>query len=595
MKEFIEWDKIPTGRNRGVEKVKCPNCIDRRTDKRDRSLSVNHDSGLAKCHYCNAVSVRDKQERTERHYELPPQSWQNYTKLSDRLVQWLSSERKIRQETVIKFGITEEKAFQPAHGKEVNSLVFNYFEGTQLVNKKYRSGSKKFTQSKGGKPILYNINSAIGSDEVWIVEGEFDVLALSEEGIDNALSVPNGANDNDDYWINSEPYLKDVKKFIIGVDTDEKGISVRDKIAQRLGRYRCEFVEWNGKDANDDLISGHIHQSVKNRKRFPVSGTFNIDDLINDVYELYDKGFPETITVQNKCFGSLNQVWSTMRGHLTTITGIPSHGKSSFGEWLALNYVNERTMKLSMFSPEHAPMQLHKARIIEKVVGKRFFGNDRMQKSDIERYQNWARERIYLTASDNGHFPTWSWLFDKFKEQMFSFGIDIFIIDAFNKIEFDKGGDDKQNIRRVLTQLTSFAQMYNVVVLLVAHPTKMKKGTDGKYEVPSLYDVSGSAEFRNQTHDGFTIHRYFGNEMEKPFTSFVNTKVKYNFQGKIGENIAFYYDKETGRYYATDSYPDKSDWTAEGSATQMKANLDFDKEQDIFDTIKAGDSDDLPF
>ena len=46
------------------------------------------------------------------------------------------------------------------------------------------------------KSIFYNINSIIGKDECFIVEGEFDVLAMYECGYKNTISVPNGANDN---------------------------------------------------------------------------------------------------------------------------------------------------------------------------------------------------------------------------------------------------------------------------------------------------------------------------------------------------------------------------------------------------------------
>ena len=66
---------------------------------------------------------------------------------------------------------------------------------------------------------------------------------------ENCLSL----DDNDDYWLNSKEYLRGIKKFIIAVDMDEKGKSLRDKISHRLGRYRCEFVEWKNKDANDDI------------------------------------------------------------------------------------------------------------------------------------------------------------------------------------------------------------------------------------------------------------------------------------------------------------------------------------------------------
>jgi twinkle protein len=570
MKEFIDWDLIPTGKNRGTEKVKCPNCIERRTNKSDRSLSVNHNNGQALCHYCGVISIRDKNERPEKSYELPPQNWQNFTSLSDKFVKWISSERKIRQETLIKFGITEEVYYQPKHGKEVNNIVFNYFEGNELVNKKYRSGAKAFTQSKGGKPILYNINSVIGSDEVWIVEGEFDVLALSEIGLESVVSIPNGANDADDYWINSEPYIKDISKFVIATDNDTKGIEVREKIAQRLGRYRCEFVEFKGKDANDDLISGDLSNSIKCRKRFPVSGTFTSEDLRDEIFKLHEEGLPKTLTLKNPCFGSLNKVWSTMKGHLVTTTGIPSHGKSSFMEWLGLNLVNDHDMKISFFSPEHSPMALHQSRLMEKVIGRKFFGENRIKKTEIERYIEWSREKIYLTGAENNEFPTWDWIFDKFKEQLYCFGIDIFVIDAFNKVEFNGNANELQQIRKVLTRLTSFAQMNNVLLILIAHPTKMKDGS----APPNLYDVSGSADFRNQTHDGVTIHRYFD---ENPHTVFINTKTKFEFQGEMGKQVEFLYDTDNGRYYARDSRPDKSDWTIQAQPSiPLEPNLDFD-------------------
>jgi twinkle protein len=52
--------------------------------------------------------------------------------------------------------------------------------------------------------------------------------------------------------------------------------------------------------------------------------------------------------------------------------------------------------------------------------------------------------------------------------------------------------------------------MKNVIIILVAHPIKMQKGDNGLYNSPSLYDASGSSDFRNQTHDGFSVYRFFG-------------------------------------------------------------------------------------
>lgn len=557
MSNIQKWDLLQTKRTNGTEKLYCPVCHDGRKNKKDKSLTVFHNSGTAKCfnNGCDALFFRDSVEKSivQNNYTLPKQTWSNYTKLSDKLVKHIEETRKINQYTLNHFQVSEEMYYQPALEKEVNNIVFNYFESDVLVNKKYRSGNKKFTQSKNGKPIFYNINSIIGEDECYITEGEFDVLALYEIGIKNAISIPNGANDNDNYWLNSEKYLKDIKKFYIATDNDESGNNVAEKIAQRLGRWRCERVVFNGKDANEDLITGDLIKTIYNVKKYPVSGTFSVPDLYDNIIDLYDKGLPDTIYPKQNWFGKLKDEFSVMRGHLITGTGIPSHGKSNFTEWYVLNLLFDYDLKVSFFSPEHSPMSLHQSTFIQKVTGRSFWKDHdnlpRITKEEIAKYHDWAKEKIYLTSPDSGEVANWDWLIDKFKEQMITFGIDIFVIDAFNKVEL-QGKDTLKEISRVLTKLTAFAQSNNVIIFLIAHPTKMKKNEQGVYDMPTLYDVSGSADFRNQTHDGFCVYRYFANDNgQEDFTRVVNLKTKFSFQGRISEFEDYQYHIPSGRYY----------------------------------------------
>jgi len=593
----IEWNGIDLkGKTSGQHKVICPACTPERKNKRDRSLSVNITKGVAKCHHCEAISIRDSNEdQIKKEYKIPAQTWHNYTDLSDGMVKWCES-RGIRQGTLQTMNITEEEYFQPQAGKKMNNIVFNYFEGDVLVNKKYRSGSKQFTQTAQTKPIFYNINAAVGQKEVYIVEGEFDVLAMVQCGYKNTISIPNGANDNDDFWINCEKYLQDVEKFYICTDNDDKGEVVSEKIAQRLGRYRCERVHFKNKDANDDLIEGEsvLINSINNSKKYPASGTFTVEDLMDDIMSLHENGMPDTIYPKHHSFGNLKDIFSVMRGHLCVATGIPSHGKSNFVEWYVMNIMRDHNMKASFFSPEHHPMALHQTTFIEKFYGRNFFqdnpGLPRITKDEVKRYQEWAQERLYLTSPDNGQFPTWGWLLEKFKEQMFIYGVDIFVIDAFNKLEFDDNKDKElSRIKRVLTQLTMFAQMNNVIIFLVAHPTKMQKNEAGIYNKPTLYDVSGSADFRNQTHDGFTVYRHFESiqegqyDIDKNQVEFITQKVKMKFQGEMAGREIFNYHIPSGRYYTGHNPP----------------TFVFDKEEK--NTIKpasiskAFDLDNLPF
>ena len=174
MANFINWETLELKKQSGKEKIRCTECDAQRADKKDKSLQINHAEGFGKCHYCEALTFRDdkNKEVKEKEYKLPIQTWKNYTNLSDKLVKFIEDTRGINQYTLNALQVTEEKYYQPKIQKEVNNIVFNYFEKDVLVNKKYRDSKKNFTQSSGTRSIFYNINSVIGQKEVYIVEGE---------------------------------------------------------------------------------------------------------------------------------------------------------------------------------------------------------------------------------------------------------------------------------------------------------------------------------------------------------------------------------------------------------------------------------------
>ena len=82
-KDYSEFGiEIPYGRRSGKIKTICPQCHDQRSNKRDKSLSVDLDKGVWHCHYCqwsgtNEVRVKDdwQQKSTIRKqkkvYKLP--------------------------------------------------------------------------------------------------------------------------------------------------------------------------------------------------------------------------------------------------------------------------------------------------------------------------------------------------------------------------------------------------------------------------------------------------------------------------------------------------------------------------------------------
>jgi len=55
---------IPAHKTTGQIKMKCPNCNHKRTDKNDKSLSVNVNDKSWFCHYCNTKG-REQEDTIE--------------------------------------------------------------------------------------------------------------------------------------------------------------------------------------------------------------------------------------------------------------------------------------------------------------------------------------------------------------------------------------------------------------------------------------------------------------------------------------------------------------------------------------------------
>ena len=94
-------------------------------------------------------------------------------------------------------------------------------------------------------------------------------------------------------------------------------------------------------------------------------------------------------------------------------------------------------------------------------------------------------------------------------------GLNGLIIDPWNTIEHKYGdGENETNyISRVLSQVNTFAKVYELHVWIIAHPRKMENGMNRQPLVPTPYDISGSANWFNKADNAITIHRH-GSEEE---------------------------------------------------------------------------------
>ena len=566
MKDYKDFGiQIPYGRTGGKVKTYCPQCHNQRRDKRDKSLSVDLDKGLWHCHYCGwsgtlTESTYDPSPEGKRKW-MEQQPWYRQTQIrqqkreykkpqprptapmSAKALAWFKG-RGISEETLLAMKVTEGLEWMPQKNGQANTVQFNYYHNGELVNTKFRTGDKCFKLVSGAELLPYNIDAIKGQKECIITEGEMDALSFYECGRHDVISVPNGANANLDYLDNYiEEYFEDKETIYIASDTDTKGVLLRDELLRRFGVERCRVLEYGEgcKDANEHLMKfgrESLLQCIASAPEIKVEGVFTVSDFEQSLDALFENGWQKGVTIGHDNFDRLCS-FETKR--LCIVTGIPGSGKSEFIDEIAERLNMRYGWRFAYFSPENAPLAYHASKLIEKFTGKRFnrqsltFGEYKQVKEHIE------QDFYFIAPTDNYRVDN---ILEKAKYLVRRRGIKALVIDPYNRLESEQGTrNETQYISELLDKLTNFAQRNDILIILMAHPTKQPRNKDGVIEAPTLYDISGSANFFNKADFGIVVHR---NRTENTVEVHVQ-KVKFRHLGECGTAL-FKYNLNNGRY-----------------------------------------------
>lgn len=545
---FMYEIKLPQNASGNV-KIICPACTKTHSKGKEhnKDLSFNVESKTGKCHRCDAVFYVPIKRDDKKVYAKP--EWKNTTDIDDNVIKYFEG-RKISQAT-IRWNNIVSSGREYIAGAEAMTIQFNYWRGGELVNIKYRDAKKNFKMFKDAELIFYNIDSAKGASDIIITEGEFDCLSLLEAGYKSVLSVPNGAK-SIDFIENCIDDIAEAKKIILAVDQDAPGYSMREELARRLGIERCYKVDFGDcKDANEYLIkygAEKLREVIDSCEPFPLEGVFTSADLRDELDNLYLKGLPggETIDI-----AEFDKLLSWQAGRVYTVTGIPGHGKSEFIDFILTRLNILRGWKPGYFSPENWPIELHISKIVEKITGKRCNATD-MPRNVFEEAVAYMEKNFYFILPEEDF--TVDSILSRASGLVERKGINVLVIDPYNRLEhkIPTGVSETHYISSFFDKIGNFAKRKNVMVILVAHPTKMKK-ENGKYEVPNLYDISGSANFFNKTDFGLTVYRDMTEEVIKVYVQ----KVKFKHLGEIGY-CTWKYNINNGRFAIYDGY--NVDW-----------------------------------
>jgi twinkle protein len=416
--------------------------------------------------------------------------------------------------------------------------------------RKIRTIDKRFWIEPKGAPLhLWNIDSLRGlslrpSLPLVLTEGEFDSIAV-EQVHPFVVSVPNGANGHKSegaiypgqdngfqyLWTREGKLLPEIDQFdriILATDGDEKGTLLRDELAIRIGESRCWYVTYPDrcKDANDVLReygAETLARVIKNAK--PMRPGYLVKPS-----ELPPR---ERLVSYSTGWAELDRRIMIVRPELFVVTGIPGHGKSEWTRSLMFRLAKAHGWRSAFFTPEDPHERLTRAM-------KRFARAHFPDKNPSD----WMDEHFRISHPPLDAKITLQMVLDEMETAALQHDCHAFVLDPWNEISHARGGRaDTEYIEEALVDLKRKARRLKLFLLIVAHPRKVEEGK------PTLYHISGSANWKNKCDHGVIIYR---STPDDDFVQVIEEKTKdHETMGTPG-TAWMTYDRTTADYVVSD-------------------------------------------
>jgi hypothetical protein len=272
-------------------------------------------------------------------------------------------------------------------------------------------------------------------------------------------------------------------------------------------------------------------------------------DLDIQLDQLYESGLERG---ESPGWATLAEHWTLRKGEWTLVTGIPAHGKSSFLDAVMVNLAKYRDWKWAVFSAENLPHELHISNLAELYIGKPFGEgpHERISQDELEDALEWINDHFRFIAPPDDE-ETVSRIVETATHLSKTWGVDGMVLDPWNELSQTNRDrlTETEYVSQALKKIRRFASRHNVHALVVAHPMKLQKNSDGTYPVPTPYDVSGSAHFRNKADCAICVWR---DESQPGETTVYVQKIRRRFVGSIGE-VVLKYDVVTGQFFESSS------------------------------------------
>ncbi len=547
----------------------CPYCGGGNGRDRD-TFSVNLDNGTFHCfrsgcgksgHFVEMARdfgyPLDFGDTRRREYRPLPQK---PFEVREPAVKYLSS-RGIGPEVTKRYRVTtcKDNPYILAFPFYDENHVLQFLKYRRTDFDRTRDKNKEWCE-KDTKPILFGMDQCEGFQRLVITEGQIDSLSVTQAGIPNAVSVPNGCN-GFTFLENVWDWIVKFEEVVVFGDCEGGKVTLLDTLQKRLpNRVKAVRIEdyLGEKDANDILRTygpDAIRKAVDNAKVPPVSHVKELADVkAVDIYKLPRiwTGIPEL----DKVIGGL------FFGQVTLLTGKRGEGKSTFMSQLMVEALDQG---YAAFAYSGELSDYHFKRWLDFqaagpdniATNTNAFGDETYLITNpvVEKINAWYRGRAYIY--DNGAVDMedeLEGLLETMENVVRRVGVKLVCIDNL-MTAMDVGVSDNlyQAQSAFVHKLKRLAVKYDIAVVLVAHPRKSKDSFTND-------DVSGSGDITNRVD---TVLAYSRNaskneeDLEDCDSHLAVTKNRmFGKLTKTKEPIELYYSQKSKRITSKSGFVD---------------------------------------
>src|SRR6185295_10311301 len=171
------------------------------------------------------------------------------------------------------------------------------------------------------------------------------------------------------------------------------------------------------KDTNDVLVKygpEAVTKMFNEAQPYPVKGVFRLDQYPDA---------PE-ITTLSTGWGTVDAHFKLFAPSLVIVTGIPSHGKSSWVNHLLVNAAEKHNWRAALFSPE-MPVIPHLRDKIRRCAGKAMI-TDLIKEDRLGGVDRWIEDRFFFIDhdfDDPDDDVTLEWILDRAADAVLRYGI----------------------------------------------------------------------------------------------------------------------------------------------------------------------------